>query len=144
MVYKNTDNGTSQSWQKGNLVEGQTLLLSFFFGDMCKSSRDGATEHQNQQSPGFPPVGTATHQSGGDYWGQSLNLRLCSKCTYHLCICPFIPPFHPLPPRFSHPKQWNDAPSCNPTQSCLLSNVASTAATNSQLIVMFCHLTATT
>ena len=33
--------------KKGNLVEGQTLLLSFFSGDMRKSSHNGATECQN-------------------------------------------------------------------------------------------------
>ena len=71
MVHKNTDNGTSLSWQKGNIVEGQTLLLSFFSGDMRESSRNGATEHQTRQSPGFPRMGTATHQSGGDWRGES-------------------------------------------------------------------------
>ena len=57
MVHKNTDDGTSQSWQKGNIGEGQTLLLSFLSGTMHESSRNGATDHQNQWSPGFPRVG---------------------------------------------------------------------------------------
>ena len=98
MVHKNTDNGTSQSWQKGELCRGADIAFVFLFRQYCKSSHNGATEHQNQRSPGFPRVGTAAHQSGGDYRGQYLNLFMCGKCTYPLCICPFIPPSRPRPP----------------------------------------------
>jgi hypothetical protein len=45
---------------------------------------------------------------------------------------------------FSRSKRWDNAPSRDPTRLCLNSNVPSIVATNSQLIVMFCRLMATT
>ena len=63
MIHKNTDDETSQSRQKGNIVDRKTLLLSFFSSKMLESSCNGATDQQNQWSPDFPRMGTATHHN---------------------------------------------------------------------------------
>ena len=72
-------------------------------------------------------------------------LLLCGKSLIGSCLRPRPHPslyFFVVP--FSRLKQWDNAPPCNPTRSCLLSSVPSIPAADIQLIAMSCCLTAVT